>query len=136
MRKSLSNDPCQIETLEVADGWWASIVVGRRRSCADAAGEMLPTAEEWLPTLLGLASDPESLPGYESLKYSRAGEVFRARPALGDQRIDIVCKQSRGTGITRRVARFLGRSRERRNFDRALTLLRVGISTARPLVLL
>jgi hypothetical protein len=83
-----------------------------------------------------LINEPKSLPGYELLKYSGAGEVFRAAPDSGDGPLEIVCKQGRVQGFRRRVIARFHRTRERRNFDRALALLRAGVSTALPLALL
>lgn len=88
--------------------------------------------EVWRPWLNQLVADPALLPGYSVLKYSKNGEVFRARFGGGhDQPIDVVCRFSRSDG---RGASLLKRpSRAQRNLRRAVRLLHVGIDTAVPL---
>jgi len=90
------------------------------------------SVEKWRPWLTQLVADHSTLPGYAGLKYSKNGEVFRARlTGQKDEPIDVVCRFSRydGKGIT-----ILGRrSRATRNFGRGLRLLQVGIDTAIPL---
>lgn len=96
----------------------------------------LPTVQQWLPHLRQLANDPRSMPERMVLKYSRAGEVFRATLPMSSGPLHVVCRQSRSSGWGRELGRLFGATRERQNFHRALNLLACGIRTALPLVLL
>jgi hypothetical protein len=83
-----------------------------------------------------LVTDPSSLPGYATLKYSPAGEVCRARMEAGDGALEVVCKQSRATGFFSRQLARLRQSRAGRHWQRARMLLRNDISTPQPLALI
>ena len=96
----------------------------------------LPGKAQWQPVLAQLVSNRESLPNYTVLKYSRTGEVFRAQLAVGDRPLDVIGKQSRVYRRGWRMVLPFAQTREARNFDRALTLLRAGINTALPLAVL
>ena len=93
---------------------------------------ILPSADVWRPWLAQLVAAPALLPGYSVLKYSKNGEVFRARFGGGDdQPHDVVCRFSRSDG---RGASLLKRpSRAQRNLRRAVRLLHVGVDTAIPM---
>ena len=93
---------------------------------------LLPSVDTWRPWLAQLVADPSALPGYATLKYSKSGEVFRARFAgRHDQPLDVVCRFSRSDGGG---TSFLKRpSRAQRTLRRAVRLLHVGIDTAIPL---
>lgn len=93
---------------------------------------LLPSADVWHPWFEQLVTDPTALPGYAMLKYSKSGEVFRARiTGRHDKPFDAVCRFSRsddwGTSFLQRP------SRAQRNLRRAVRLLHVGIDTAVPL---
>jgi len=88
--------------------------------------------EVWRLWLNQLVADPALLPGYSALKYSKNGEVFRARFGEGpDQPLDVVCRFSRSDG--RGASIFKRPSRALRNLRRAVRLLHVGVDTAIPL---
>ncbi len=93
---------------------------------------ILPSADVWRSWLKQLVANHSTLPGYATLKYSKSGEVFRARiTGRNDQPFDVVCRFSRsdgkGTSLLKRP------SRAQRNLRRAARLLHVGIDTAVPL---
>jgi len=92
----------------------------------------LPSADVWRPWLERLVADHSALPEYAALKYSKSGEVFRARISGGnDEPFDVVCRISRSDG---RIHSLLRRpSRAQRNLRRAGRLLNAGIDTAVPL---
>jgi hypothetical protein len=83
-----------------------------------------------------IISDPSTLAGYSVLKYSKHGEVFRAKVESAGGSVDIVAKRNRAAGWRRRFRAMVRSSRARRNFDQALQLFALGIPTARPLLLL
>jgi len=82
--------------------------------------------------LVQLVTDHTTLPGYVTLKYSKGGEVFRARIVGRNVKpFDVVCRFSRSEG---KGFSFLKRpSRTQRNLRRAVRLLDVGVDTAIPL---
>ncbi len=96
----------------------------------------LPSAAAWRQWLEHVAVDPSVLPGYATLKYSKSGEVFRAMvaetsgPTGGTLQVACRVTHSESYGTTWTAWR---RSRARRNFHRAMALLRAGIDTAIPL---
>ena len=94
--------------------------------------EFRSSIEVWRPWLNQLVADPALLPGYSVLKYSKNGEVFRARfVGRNDKPFDVVCRFSRSDGGG---ATILKRpSRAQRNLRRAVRLLHVGVDTAIPL---
>lgn len=86
----------------------------------------------WRSWLNRLVADPALLPGYSVLKYSKNGEVFRARFGGGhDQPLDVVCRFSRSDGGG--ISLLKRSSRAQRNLRRAVRLLHVGVNTAVPL---
>jgi serine/threonine protein kinase len=89
--------------------------------------------DEWHTWLSRFLSAPAAMAGYELLKYSDTGEVCRVRFEARGGSFDVVCKQSRPINIGRRIGAWIGRSRERRNFQWALRLMAGGIGTATPL---
>jgi len=118
----------------------------------------LPSFTEWRPWLAQLVTDPSALPGYATLKYSKRGEVFRARfPGPGDPHaatLDVACRyfpvnetQKRRKTQTQKTENgcsflrfcvsvflcFFRPSRASRNLLRARRLLQVGIDTPVPL---
>ncbi|MCH7527016.1 MAG: hypothetical protein IID39_06235 [Planctomycetes bacterium] len=106
----------------------------------------LPSVERWRDPLETLLGEPDDAPNRTVLKHSPSGDVFRTRLAIGGGAgghgppcLEVVCKTSRPPSLFRRLAgRWLGvgQSRERRNWHRALRLLRTGVNTALPLALL
>lgn len=106
----------------------------------------LPSAEGWRDPLETLLAESDDAPHRTFLKHSASGDVFRTRFAIGGGPgghgppcLEVVCKTSRTPRLFRRLAgRWLGvgQSRERRNWHRALRLLRTGVNTALPLALL
>lgn len=83
-----------------------------------------------------LIHDPSKLNGYTVVKYSKRGEVIKATVDLHGSSMAIIAKRSRVVGVRTRIRCMLRKSRERRNFDRAMTLISTGINTAQPLMLL
>ena len=123
-----------------------------------AVPRTLPSFTRWRPWLAQLLTDPSALPGYAALKYSKRGEVFRARlPGPGDSQtatLDVACRyfpvnetQKRRKTQTQKTEngcsflrfcvsaflRFFRPSRASRNLLRARRLLQVGIDTPVPL---
>ena len=94
--------------------------------------EFRSSIEVWRPWLNQLVADPALLPGYSVLKYSKNGEVFRARfVGRNDKPFDVVCRFSRSDGGG--ASLFKRPSHAQRNFRRAVRLLHVGVDTAIPL---
>jgi len=93
---------------------------------------ILPSADVWRPWLAQLVADPSVLPAYSTLKYSKNGEVFRARFDGGNnQPLDVVCRFNRSDGRGHSILKRP--SRAQRNQRRAVRLLHVGVETAIPL---
>ena len=133
----MGNRGFRVESIELADGWSGRVLVGcdvLRESRPLGVATTLPNRDQWIPVLEKLVADRENLPDYTLLKYSAGGEVFRARLPFGERSVEIIAKQNRMRSLGRRVSAFLVGSRETRNFDRARTLLDLGIDTALPLV--
>jgi len=92
----------------------------------------LPSADNWRAWLAQLVADSAALPGYATLKYSKSGEVFRARIGGENEKpLEVVCRFSRSGGVGDSILNRA--SRGRRNFRRAVQLLHAGIDTAIPL---
>lgn len=79
---------------------------------------------------------PSSLPGYAVLKYSKAGEVFKAEVDVGGKMSAIVCKGTRDQSLSDRLAGVLRGTRSAVNFAAAVRLVEAGFLTAEPLVML
>ncbi len=134
---SMSSRQFDITRITLPGGWSGMVTAQcRNASTQQAVRISLPSLEQLLPSLRQLAADPASLPQRALLKYSADGEVFRARLAVGDSSIDVVCKQSRPRGLLRTIGTALRPSRERRNFIRALALREAGFNTALPLAVI
>ena len=121
------------------DGVWSGFVLasGVAEISPHERRDRLPTAEDWRSFLNQLVTDAAELPGYAPLKFSPSVEVIRGLiSCAAGEPVAVVCKRARHTSARRRVLRALGASRERRNFERALRLLRGGINTAQPLALI
>ena len=94
--------------------------------------EVLPSTDNWLPWLAQLVADPAALPGYATLKYSKSGEIFRARFTVRHgEAIDVVCRYRQSDG--RGASLFKHASRAQGNLRRAVRLLRAGVDTAIPI---
>ena len=117
----------QTEPIELREGWSGAVLTG-----ADPQWARLPRREDWRDFLNRLAAGAGGIPGHEPLKVSRSVEVFRGRLAFGEDSIEVVCKRARSAARGRGL-RGWRISRERRNFDRAITLLSRGLDTALPL---
>ena len=93
----------RVTPLALGSGWSGGVAAGGSASgSVDSTGPVLPTVEQW-QTLLGLlVDDPASLSGYTLLKYSRSGELFRARLVWADRSLEVVCRQSRAAGASGR----------------------------------
>ncbi len=132
----MRNELDRTEPIKLDNGWSGHVLVRSGRGDVGTPDALpLPTRIEWTQWLGQLTTGSSSLSGYAVLKYSRTGEVCRATLPVGDGALDVICKQSRSHGW-RTLARVFRQSRARRNFDRAVILLRAGINTARPLALL
>lgn len=122
--------------IELTGGWSGEVLTGAEpldRGLEGTGCHRLPTAEQWPSLLERIVSEPSVLSGYTLLKYSKHGEVFRARLPFGDDALDVVCKQSRVHGFLRELASRFRPTREKANFGRAIALLKMGIRTALPL---
>jgi len=114
-----------LSPVALPDGWSGYLV-----------SRALVSSESWVCILSTLCTSPDSLPGVQRLKCDPDSEVLRVDIALDDRHRDIVCKHHRASGsIARVVARFRP-SRARRNAERALALMDMGIDTAAPLAIL
>ena len=127
----------ETQPIDLAGGW-SGLVLTRCQleALENTTRRRLPAVASLRPWLTQLTSDPAALPGHAMLKYSRDGEVFRAGLAISDGWLDLICRQSRGHGLRRRLATLFRSSRERRSFHGALALLEAGINTAVPLALI
>lgn len=148
----MSDYATEMISIRLPGGWSGRVMTGTTHALRpDAVPLTLPTIERWRSELVKLVSDPASLPGYETLKYSKDGEVFRARiefegrgadpetqtnAIVRTRHLDVIGKHSRVHGLGRRLAAVFGRTRERRNFALGLTLQRASINTATPLALI
>ena len=134
---STNAESLRLQAIKVPGGWSGTVVTewgrdGLLRS--DLPG--LPTVADWQSRLSELVSTPSKLPGYQVLKYSNKGEVFRAQLAWGGASLQVVCKRNRVAGVWRRFLALWRRCRERADFDRGLALIRAGIPTALPLAVI
>lgn len=125
------------ETINLTEGRRARVLLDcREADTNDPIEARAAIVEAWRAFLDIVVSDPTRLNGYAQLKYSQAGEVFSARWNRSGRSIDVLVKVSRQGGLGHRMARLFRPSRARRNFDRALRLLRDDIATAKPLALI
>jgi hypothetical protein len=143
-----------VQPIELDEGWSGRIVTQApddaprrgdriRATCGPFRPDVrtrspkpLPAPVEWKSLLRSFVADRGELPGYEQLKYTNGVEVAKFAWAWEANNLDIVAKCSRPrTGVRGLVDRFR-RSRERRTFDRALTLTRAGIASALPLAII
>lgn len=123
--------PLVFTPIELPDGFRGEFLTVCRAP-APSFPAILPSADVWRPWLAQLVADPSALPGYSTLKYSKSGEVFRARFAMRHgEPIDVVCRFTRSDG--RRHSIFKRPSRAQRNLRRAVRLLHIGVNTAIPL---
>lgn len=127
----------RVEPIDLPRGWSGSALVGVEDG-RQGSGliKTLPTKSEWPSILKPVLADVSVLPGYEVLKFSSSGEVFRVRLGSGDHEIDVICKRHRLAGLRRRLAALLGLRPLRLEFERGAALLRAGIDTALPLALI
>ncbi len=128
--------PVETEQIPLVDGWIGEVLIRSDALAGQGNPIRWPDGQLWRPALEAFLADRTELPGYELLKFSKTGEVCRLKLDVGGRSIDAVCKQSRPAGMVRATASRFQRPREQRNFDRALDLLRAGISTALPLAVL
>jgi len=124
----------QLEPITLPGGWSGSALTRCQGVAPSFEGEVtLPPASQWAALLEPVTTRASSLPGYELLKYSRSGEVFRVRLCWDGGSIDAVCKQSRSEGAIGALLDRVRVSGARRQFNLGLRLLRAGIGTALPL---
>lgn len=130
----LSRTICEHQRVRLPGGWSGMVMTG----CA--GGEQgadpdrpWPTLEQWRDWLVAMIRDPVAVRGYESLKESGKGKVFRARFDMVDRELAVVCKQTVARGWARRVWRVLRKPKVRIHFDLSLGLLRARIRTPLPL---
>ena len=123
-----------VESIELPGGWRGEVLCRcpyptpqSDKPCA------LPDTGQWHSWLTSLTTDSSALCGYTVVKVSAGAEVFRARMDCSDGMIDVIGKQSRGSGSARWLNGAWRPSRARRNFRKGLALLRAEISTALPL---
>lgn len=124
------------ETIRLAGGWRATVLVGSLRSNALGADSPCFTVEDWrkvLPTLVQRLLRPE---GGQLLKYSSSGWVQQVPLAFPSGSIEAVCKHSRPKTPWRRAVFVVRGPRECQQWQRAQWLMAAGIRTARPLALL
>ncbi len=119
--------------VQLSEGWSGRVLV----ECAGPwAPILLPAVSAGRDWLEQLVRDRASLSGYRVLKYSSTAEVAEAlgpwngAPEAGSS-MRVVCRRGLAEGWER-----LRATRPRRNFARAMTLLRCGVGTARPLALI
>jgi len=127
----------RVEPIDLPRGWLGSALVGVEDGRQESSRiKTLPTKSEWPRLLEPVLADPSVLLGYEVLKFSSGGEVFRARLGSGNHEIDVICKRHRLAGLRRRLGASLGLRPLRLEFERCVALLRAGIDTALPLALI
>lgn len=123
--------------ITLAGGWRGQVLVDDSASTpSTAASNSLSGWRDWLQQLV---DRPESLPGYQSVKYSAINEVVRARLGPSDSAatiIEVICKRSSPRGLVSRAMGIMGQSRARRNFRRGRALAERGLATAAPLALI
>ena len=127
----------EVKRLDLADGWTATVALGAGVfASGPAAARRLPALDDWQALLERFTSDPQRVPGYEVLKYSEKGEVFRGRLTWSGGALEVVCKRFNARGWGRRLLAAWRPSKVRVNFDRGVALLGAGIATAAPLAVL
>lgn len=128
---------CSHRSLALRDGWSALVLT----SCQGLAPPMSssttpPDDTDWRAFVEQLIHDSRALDRYALLKYSDSGEVLSARWTWPGGEMDVIAKQNRVFGWRRSMGVMFRATRARRNFERALRLLRDGIDTPVPLALL
>jgi hypothetical protein len=127
----------KVEPIQLVGGWQGRVLTEIPSSVQrSSTAARKVSVDDWRAFLQQLIERPPSLPGYATLKYSETGEVCRARLIVKEQALEVICKQSRACGLIDRAFAYLRSSRARLNWERATTLLELGISTARPLAML
>lgn len=123
-----------VESIELPGGWRGEVLSRCPYPTSQSESSWaLPDAGQWHSWLATLTADSSMLCDYTVLKVSAGAEVFRARLACSGRMIDVIGKQSCGSGSARWLNVAWRPSRARRNFQKALALLRAEIPTALPL---
>lgn len=125
-------DALRFEKTKVDSGTCALVAIGN----APDAPAVFASATDWHPLIQSILSNPERLPGFQSLKHARAAWVFRCRAGSAERTTPVVCKGSRCERMADRWRDALRGSRERRDFFRARLLSDMGVPTAKPLALI
>lgn len=141
-----SSGAIQTQGITLPGGWSGLVVIrsgtsgggdlGPLVAGLDFAPASLPDREQWQRWLCTFLEDPTALPGYQMLKVSKAVEVLHVRFDRQQRPLDLVAKQSRASGGSAGWLNLFRPTRERRNFDRGLDLLRTGMATAMPLTII
>jgi hypothetical protein len=127
----------KLEPIQLVGGWQGRVLTEIPSSVQPSSiAPRKVSVDDWRAFLQQLIERPPSLPGYATLKYSKTGEVCRARLIVEGQALEVICKQSRAYGFIERTFAHFRSSRAKLNWERATALLELGISTARPLALL
>lgn len=97
-----------------------------------AIGASVGDAATQVRGLLLRIATGESLPPHEVLKHSSGVRVIRTELDLGGRDVAVILKWARETGLRGGMSARVRGTRGRRNFHRALRLIRCGIGTAAP----
>lgn len=96
----------------------------------------LPSSEEWEPVGRTLLESPESLCGYQALKVGTRSFVLSATVETHFGPFRFVAKMARATSMVKRIGDWFRVSKARRGFQQAMRLIRAGVHTPQPLVIL
>ncbi len=133
----LGDTQLDFEPISLAGGWSGHVLVNWRLADGTVSTESFqPSVDDWRESLERLTSDWTSMPACETLKSSRTAETIRCTMRLCSKPIDVICKHHVASTRNEAVAwRFFG-SRERRTWNVGLELLRQGVPTALPRVVI
>jgi len=116
-------------SIRLSNGWRGVV-----RVPANGEGSSdCPALADWPAILSALCRDPASMDDYSLLKQSPDAQVVSASMSWNGGARHIIGKRDLVTGLAAKCVSAFRSSRARRNFDRALVLLRAGLRTAQPL---
>jgi hypothetical protein len=123
--------------VEMPDGWNGRVYERAGRAVAGSrAAAMAITAREWRDHWPRIVEQGFTDGAEHVIKTSAGGQVARIRIPFRAGPLDLICKQSRASGLIGRLASVVRTSPARMNFVRGNRLLDANVATAVPLAIM